>query len=115
MVFDNKIFFLLFLTYFSVVTIDQVVWCDQKHTLFVRCVNGTRQDWKVGSDGEPEPWMLPLAKQIVADLGMPPENALEYKSVANGGNCPVADDLTTYLIQAEENIGQPLPAPLSTK
>ncbi len=67
----------------------------------------------MGSDGDPEPWMLPLAKQIVSDLGMPAENALEYKSVENGGNCPVADDLVNYLIQAEENIGEPFPSPLT--
>lgn len=93
-------------------TIDQVIWCDSNHILLVRCVNGTRQDWKLASIGDPAPWAIPLVLQIVESLGMPPENAIEYKSVTNGGTCPVVPDLLTYERQAAINTGSPLPFPI---
>lgn len=86
-------------------TIDQVVWCDSNHLLIVRCVNETRQDWKLASLGDPAPWAKPLVLKIVESLGMPPENAVEYASATNGGHCPDAPDLFTYTLQAAKNVG----------
>ncbi|KAJ6637997.1 hypothetical protein Bhyg_10729 [Pseudolycoriella hygida] len=91
------------------VTVDQLIWCDLNHLLLVRCVNGTRQDWKLASLGDPAPWALPLVLNIIEGLGMPPENAVQYESVSNGGTCPDASNLLIYLIQAAKNIGISIP------
>lgn len=34
---------------------------------------------------------------------MPPENAVKFKSVTNGGNCPVVPDLVTFESQVAKN------------
>jgi len=91
-------------------TVDTFHWCDGvKHALLVRCINGIRQDWKVVSDGDPDPWVFPLMQQKIAALGMPAENAVQYKSVTQGGNCPVVPDLTGNTVQALTNVGLPIP------
>lgn len=85
---------------FPDVTIDQVIWCDTKHVLLFRCVNGTRQDWKLASVGNPEPWAKQLTLDIVARHGMPRENAVDYTGEKGGPSCPVAPDFVTYTKQA---------------
>ncbi|KAJ6637998.1 hypothetical protein Bhyg_10730 [Pseudolycoriella hygida] len=90
-------------------TVDQVIWCDLNHLLLVRCVNGVRQDWELASVADPEPWVLPLVLDIIQGLGMPPENAVRYESVSNGGTCPDAPNLLSFTIQAAKNVGVPIP------
>lgn len=87
------------------VTIDQAIWCDNKHVLLFRCVNGTRQDWKLASVGNPEPWAKQRALDIVESYGMPRENAVDYTGQNGGPSCPVAPDLVTYTSQAAQRIG----------
>lgn len=40
---------------------------------------------------------------------MPPENAMEYKSVNNGGKCPVAPDVLTYNMKVAKNVIPSIP------
>lgn len=63
----------------------------------------------MSSDGDPEPWVFPFVKQIIQGLGMPPENAMEYKSAHNGGKCPDAPDLIAFSTQAAKNVFPPIP------
>ncbi|XP_037050429.1 uncharacterized protein LOC119084521 [Bradysia coprophila] len=91
------------------VTIDQAVWCDTKHVLLVRCVNETRQDWKLASIGNPEQWVKPIVLDVIESLGMSRENAIDYTGENGGPSCPVAPDLVTYKLRAAKRIGIPLP------
>lgn len=86
-------------------TIDQLIWCDKKHALLVRCVNETRQDWKLASVGNPEPWVKPIVLDIIESLGMPRENAVDYTGENGGPSCPVAPDLVTYKLRAAKRVG----------
>lgn len=93
----------------SDVTVDQAIWCDTKHVLIVRCVNETRQDWKLASVGNPEPWAKGIVLDIIESYGMPRENAVDYTGENGGPSCPVAPDLATYKLRAAKSIGLPVP------
>lgn len=85
-------------------TVPQIIWCDHTHVLMVRCVNGTRQDWKLSSIGDPESWAKTLALDLVKSMGMPTENAIEYE---NGGPCSDVPDVATYMLAISEAVDVP--------
>lgn len=83
-------------------TLDQVIWCDNNNALIVRCVNGTRQDWKLASWGKPEPWVKKKSLDTIKSLGMPIENAIDYTD-----SCPDAPDMVTYARKAINRVIAP--------